>query len=315
MRFQYILFLLAGLCLLVPLSCKKDDDSTTTTPSLSGAYFTLPSFGRVGQTFTLNQIGTIVASDGTDPGELKTWWILDSDTLKTPSFTPIATGLFTVKCSVSASGYYSSALTRTIRIIDPSFEKTVTNTGISTTDPSIKDDRETLSGESRYFFVPLQNLLWFRNNLAYTGSGIAYELSDVTSYPLGRFYTWEEAMAACPEGWRLPTLEEFEALGNVSGDLMADVSMEGSKLWEFWPDVKITNSVGFSAIPSGYAIRGEDTAPAFHGFGTYAAFWTATPNPEDDTQALYRYIFVQDNDVKTASGDKASLGLSVRCVR
>ena len=31
--------------------------------------------------------------------------------------------------------------------------------------------------------------------------------------------------------------------------------------------------------------------------------------------AVYRYMYVKENEVRTASGDKASLALSVRCVR
>ena len=315
MRIHRILFLLAGLCLLAPLSCKKDETETTTKPSLSGSWFTLPVFGRVGQTFNLEQKGVIYTSDGTEPGELTTTWIVNNDTLKTTAFTPSETGIYSVKCSVSAEGYYSDVTSKSLRIIDPSFEKTVTNTGISASDPSIKDTRETIAGENRYYYTTLGETKWFRNNLAYTGSGFAYEESDVTSYPLGRYYTWEEAQSACPEGWRLPTLEEFEGLGNTAGDLMADAFMEGDRLWEFWPDVNITNKLRFSAIPSGYAICGEGTSPAFFGWSNYACFWTSTSNPDDQSQAFYRYLFVEDTDVKTTSGDKSSLALSVRCVQ
>jgi uncharacterized protein (TIGR02145 family) len=314
MRFQRILFLLAGLCLLVPQACKKEEE-TTTKPSLSGAWFNLPVFGRVGQTFNLEQKGTISTSDGKDPGTLSTLWVVDKDTLKTASFTASSTGTFTVTCTVSAAEYYSTVASRSIHIIDPSFEKTVTDTGINASDLSIQDARESIAGENRYYYLPIYGLKWFRNNLAYTGSGMAYENSDVTSYPLGRFYTWEEATTACPQGWRLPTLEEMESLGDVAGDLMADAFIEGARLWEFWPQVKITNRYYFAAIPSGYAIRGEDTSPAFFGWKKYACFWTATSNPADDSQAFYRYLFVEDPVAKTALGDKASLALSVRCVQ
>ena len=315
MRFQHILLLLAALCLLAPVSCKKEETETASQPTLSGAWFNLPAFGRVGQTFPLQQMGSIISSDNTEPETLTTYWIIEKDTLKTPSFTPETTGIYTIRCSVAAKGYYSASASRSIRIIDPSFDKSVTNTGIATTDPSIKDARESHAGENRYYYATIGERSWFRNNLAYTGSGIAYEQADVTSYPLGRYYTWEEALTACPEGWRLPTLEEFESLGDTAGDLMADASMEGARLWEFWPDVNITNKLGFSAIPSGYAIRGQGGSPAFYGWSNYACFWTATPNPADASQAFYRYLFVEDSQVKTASGDKATLGLSVRCVR
>ena len=84
-------------------------------------------------------------------------------------------------------------------------------------------------------------------------------------------------------------------------------------LWEYWPQVKITNNKWLSAIPSGYAVKGDYYQ--FSGFMQYAAFWTADSDPADATKALYRYINVNQPEVYTASADKATFAASVRCVK
>ncbi|MBR6883497.1 MAG: hypothetical protein IKN06_11110, partial [Bacteroidales bacterium] len=65
---------------------------------------------------------------------------------------------------------------------------------------------------------------------------------------------------------------------------------------------------------SGYTLVGKD-APTFKRLYDYAAFWTATESADDPSLARYRYIYVEENDVKATYGDKSSLALSVRCVR
>ena len=209
--------------------------------------------------------------------------------------------------------YYSSTSSKTIIIIDPALGKTLTGTGIEAWDDHIIDPRGIL-GESEYYYVQIGELDWFRNNLAWTGEGLAYENADVTSYPLGRYYTWDEAMEACPEGWRLPTNEEWDFLGIDAGPLMCDAYLNSKKMWEFWPDVPRTNTLALAVIPAGYALPAI-TTPTYKRLYDYAAFWTATVSEENPSMAAYRYIHVQENEVRSTYAEKGSLALSVRCVR
>ena len=84
-------------------------------------------------------------------------------------------------------------------------------------------------------------------------------------------------------------------------------------MWEYWPQVKITDAYGLAVIPAGYAVRGDYTQ--FFGLLEYAAFWTATSDPEDNTMAICRYINVNEPEVYVDSRHKASFGASVRCVQ
>ena len=141
----------------------------------------------------------------------------------------------------------------------------------------------------------------------------------------GLFYSWDEAVSACPEGWRLPDADDWKDLATahgcadtedvyagIGGKLMADAYMNDMKMWEFWPDVKITNNLRFCAIPTGYALD-ADGSYTFKGSSHYAVFWTAEENGEE--QAWCRQLYVKSNDVYKASMYKSAFRAPVRCVR
>lgn len=303
-----ILYMAAAALMILPLSCKKDDDETDSTPSLSGLTFSLDPYGGLDQTYTLKP-SSVSTSDGTSPESVGYYWILNSgsrDTTDIYTFKPDTLGTYTFLCYAFAEGYYSTSASNSIRIVDPALGATVKNTGISTL-----DDHITTDGND-YYFKQAGGLDWFRNNLANPACGIPYLHSEITSAILGRYYSWEEAMSACPEGWRLPTAEEWMGVASQAGELMADAYFLEDRMWEYWPQVPITNATGLAVIPAGYAMTGFAT-PVFKGFEDYALFWTSTE--AGDEQAVYCYLFEEDNDIHTAKGDKASLALSVRCVR
>lgn len=310
------ILLLAALCLLASCRKKDYDTSTTSYPSLSGLYFDIQPFGRVGQTFTLTPKGTTQTYVSEDPTFHYYWKINggSADTTDVFTFIPDTLGAYTIQVTAYASGFISTVYTGTVDIIDPTLGKTLTGTGIKATDPSVVDSRGGDGSENTYYYSTAGGLDFFRNNLAYTGSGRAYMDTDVTSYILGRYYTWEEAVTACPPGWRLPTLEEVQALfGSDAGAIMTDAYLNETKMWEYWPQVKVSDEDGFYAfIPSGYAnnLRG-----VFDGLYSYAAVWTSTEDPSMPGQANYFYINVKDPATHIGSGDKTSLALSVRCVR
>ena len=318
MKNRGLLYMTLALAVCAAISCKKDEDSVESKPSLYGVDFQLPTFARPGDSFQLTASG-VYTGDGKDLPETieYKWKVNDGDyqTMDTFTLKVEEVGNYTVYCQASdpSETYYSCTATKLIIVIDPAVGKTLTGTGIDINDPHITDARDK-QDENLYFYIRKGEVDWFRNNLAWTGTGVAYENSDVTSYPLGRFYTWEEAMTACPEGWRLPTDAEWSALGTDAGALSANAYLNGKQMWEYWPDVKRTNTSGLALIPAGYVLTGTGS-PSYKRIYSYAAFWTATESETDPSMARYRYIYVEDADVKATWGDKTSLALSVRCVR
>ena len=241
------------------------------------------------------------------------------------------TGTFYLRCTAYADGYYVSSSSALFTVVKTGLGESLSGRGIAVDDPSFTDARDAgvPEGENVYYYTTIGDLDWMRNGLAYTGSGVAYQRCDVMNAVAGRFYTWEEASTACPEGWRLPTEAEWtEMIGTVTGvaytpnttlagaagALMGDAYFNGDKMWEFWPEVKITNSARLAFVPFGYSVVSGDEY-AFSGTGSYSAFWTADSAPGNDSQAIYRYIYVKQPDVYLGIADKRSFGANVRCVR
>ena len=322
MKKHFLLYTTLVLAVFAAASCKKDDETTTVKPYLYGLDFDLATFARSNESFTLTPYG-VYTGDGKDIEKITykwKWKLNDGDYTEfveqdSFSFTVTEVGNYTVTCQASDpdENYYALSTSKTIIVIDPSLGKTLNGTGIALTDDHISDTRDK-AGECEYYYTPIGDLDWFRNNLAYKGSGIAYDNSDVTSYPLGRYYTWEEAMTACPEGWRLPTDEEWALLGTDGAPLTCDAYLNSKRMWEYWPGVAHTNDTGLAFIPAGYSLPAT-SSPIFKRLYTYAAFWTATESAADSRMAAYRYIYVEENTVKSSYGEKGSLALSVRCVR
>ena len=142
---------------------------------------------------------------------------------------------------------------------------------------------------------------------------------------MGRFYSWEEAMKACPDGWRLPEESDFhkaaevvtgkslslvEDWKDVNGAFMVYASFNGDQLWEYWPAVKVSNDSGFSALSFGWCNLGEKK---FQGVTKSAAFWTA--DEVNTSQAVYRYMVVDKPYFYRGIGDKDNFGASVRCIK
>ena len=318
MKRSFLTYTLLALAAVVSFSCKKDDDTTETKPYLYGTNFDLSTFARPGDSFTLTPYG-VYTEDGKELATITYKWKLGSDDwveTKTFTFTVTEVGNYAVSCQASDpdGNYYANSITKVIIVVDPAMGKTLTGNGI---DPEKDDhifDARGKAGESEYYYTHIGDLDWFRNNLAWTGAGLAYENADVTSFPLGRYYTWEEAMTACPEGWRLPTVEEWATLGNSAGPLTSDAYLNSQRMWEYWPAVSRTNATQMGIIPAGYALPAL-TKPTYTNIYKYAAFWTATESAQDPTMAAFRYMYVEEDAVLTGYGNKQSLSLSVRCVR
>jgi uncharacterized protein (TIGR02145 family) len=137
----------------------------------------------------------------------------------------------------------------------------------------------------------------------------------------GRYYTWEEAQTACPAGWRLPTDADFTALQanaqassdipGLAGKLMGDLYFNGTKMWEYWREVKITDELRFSAMPVGYG-TGTGKSFSFQGEFDYAVFWTSD---EEEDLGVCRYIYQNKDIVFRGRMSKTEFVAPVRCVR
>lgn len=326
-------FLFLGLALWVGagvFSCKKKEDTTTTLEYLKGTpLFTISPYLAPGDVLDLVP-ASVTTDDGSPAGIYWAFSFSSSvrDTTRLENGTgdgaisvtvPDTLNALTVTCAAFAKGYYNSTSSVTVAVVHG--QETLSGLGLPEDVSVFEDPRD---GQV-YPYVGIGGREWFARNLACEG-GASFRNSPAMNDVFGRYYSWNEAVRACPEGWRLPDAEDWTALAaaagiaedengvypGLSGRLMADAYMNETKMWEFFPEVKITNDLLFCAIPVGYAMD-ADGVHTFYGANTYAVFWTA--EEADAERAFCRHCYVSSPDVFKDALDKDSFLAPVRCVR
>lgn len=112
-----------------------------------------------------------------------------------------------------------------------------------------------------------------------------------------------------PEGWHVPTREEWLELENYlggqqyAGTLMKDIE---PGLWQ--TNIEASNNSGFAAIPAGGRGRLGDPSDV----GYYATWWSSTNH--DSLYAWHWGLHPDKNSTRRNPGHKAS-GFSVRCIK
>ncbi len=182
-----------------------------------------------------------------------------------------------------------------------------------------------------YSTILIGDQCWFQENLNYETQGGSWcyndEVQNCERY--GRLYTFEIAMAGnseegsrgiCPEGWRVPSDEDFKELERELG--MTRIESNDSQ-WR-GEDLKIGDvmKVSSSCTQAGESFCGSSkfnvflggsrsTAGAFRYVGTHAFFWTSTVSVGE----AWRRLFSLDNP--GVLRDKANLenGFYIRCIK
>lgn len=119
---------------------------------------------------------------------------------------------------------------------------------------TLTDNRDHQS----YKTVSIGNQVWMAENLNFkTPYSFCYDDSTSNCTKYGRLYKLYEAVAACPDGWRLPTLEDWNTLlYSVGGESVAGKKLKSSKGW--LGEGNGTDNYGFSVLPAGFRYR-EDS--------------------------------------------------------
>jgi len=134
---------------------------------------------------------------------------------------------------------------------------------------------------------------------------------------LGILYKWDALMknstlpgsqGACPNGWHIPTIEEFNALINgLGGNSVAGKKMKSTNS-AYWNDVANSdNSSGFNAHGTGWA---SGQSMIFH-YLNATMFWTST---EDGNNA--RVIQLNSDEIAfNQYTSSKSTKISCRCIK
>jgi uncharacterized protein (TIGR02145 family) len=129
---------------------------------------------------------------------------------------------------------------------------------------------------------------------------------------LYNYYATTDTRQICPEGWHVPTREEWQTLVDyLGGDNIASSKVRVPGI-VYWDHDKGTNSSGFSAL--GGSWRGDNGA-FYYSLGSGAYWWTNSTY--SSLYPFYAYLYSDPNNLRTGYGQymEKRAGLSVRCVK
>lgn len=184
-----------------------------------------------------------------------------------------------------------------------------------------------------YKIVSIGKQQWMAENLKYkVSNSYCLEGKQTNCDVLGRLYTWEVAQQVCPEGFHLPSKEEYKSLNDfVNGNNHCEsvpFSLKSSQGWgskrdnhysddETYHDHRLhcyddeydinPDRFGFSALPGRY--RNSDGQYLRTSFAAY--FWTSTPESKFNA---YSRIINSSSIFAEKSLDKKN-ALSIRCLK
>lgn len=153
-------------------------------------------------------------------------------------------------------------------------------------------------GGKTYKTTLINGQIWMAENLIFPieGSWI-YNENPEYGYLYGRLYTWEAALKACPEGWHLPSDEEWgELINNLGGEEAAYNKMLDGGV------------SGMNIRFSGY----RHEAGFFMSVERAADFWSSTEASPGN--AWLRYLVAKKEKV-FRSLDNKKCGFSVRYLK
>ena len=159
-----------------------------------------------------------------------------------------------------------------------------------------------------YKILTIGTQTWMAENLNFeTDSSFCYNDEETNCTKFDRLYMWEAAITACPGGWHLPNLTEWETLMNsVGGQTMTGKALMSTSGWD--SDGNGTDSYGFSVLPAGY----RDFKGNYKDEGSNAFVWTSTEVYSDSAY----YVSFWRGRVNVNLGDRYKYdGLSVRCLK
>ena len=321
--FRNICWILVAVALVAGTSCKKTEEEDETSQTMTGTVtFDVPYYVLKGETVTLTASGIIYPED-----VMYRWYIsgIYTDSLYFRTVTvqfPDSLGVFQVSGIALANDFYVSSSAISVTTIDTTWNTSLT--GLTATGQAVVDDRD---GKS-YRYVTLGGLDWFSQNLAWQGTGFPFKASKATAPLFGSMYTWEDAVHGdvCPEGWRVPSNEDWESLaaamnGGVALPFIdnwtglgvkasAEAYINGDRMWPYSPDNAHTNTFGWDGLPLGYTYGDGST---YMGMNNYGCWWSSSE--KDGSSAFYRYIWYDRGDFPMSYTGKSDMRINVRCVR
>lgn len=185
-------------------------------------------------------------------------------------------------------------------------------------------------------FVTICNQTWMRNNLNVsqykngdvipqvsasgwanltTGAWCYYNNDPANELTYGKLYNWYAVVdprGLAPEGWHVPTKNEWTTLIDcLGGSAVAGVKMKetGTLHW-LSPNTAANNISGFTGLPGGWRVDFGD----YSNIGIGGFWWSRTEYAISNPNAYVISLHYNDDIASTYASNK-HYGFSVRCVK
>jgi uncharacterized protein (TIGR02145 family) len=161
-----------------------------------------------------------------------------------------------------------------------------------------------------YNIIEIGGQIWFGKSLNYvTDSSYCYDHDPVNCNKYGRLYSWNVAKRACPDGWHLPTDEEWKVLESALDMPEDELDNVGYRGTDQGTQLKENGSSGFEALLSGWR---SDVFGDFSDLEVKGMYWTGTS--VSSTNVWYRELDAGETGVGRYQTLKIN-GLAIRCIK
>ena len=168
-----------------------------------------------------------------------------------------------------------------------------------------------------YKVVTIGSQTWMAENLRYAAegnSGCMREYYKKTCASEGVFYAGPVAQTACPEGWHLPSKEEYETLiATVGGASMIAAAhvLKSTSGWDL--GFNGTDEYGFRIVPDGFKVP-DDSGYDNQGQGEFAFLWTSSV--DKNSSPYYMHVSHHNEmDQLFFTSAVSLIANSVRCLK
>jgi uncharacterized protein (TIGR02145 family) len=155
---------------------------------------------------------------------------------------------------------------------------------------------------NKYVYVKIGTQTWMAENLNYDAENSKCTFNMAICAIFGGFYNWEMAKDACPSGWHLPKIDDFDKFLRLEdcrdGKCLIAIG-EGN-------NQSYTDKYGFAALLGGYIFSSSSMAMNVGGY-----WWTASEL--DNSDKAYGWVLSSSETRKEF--EKSSHFFSVRCLK
>ena len=150
---------------------------------------------------------------------------------------------------------------------------------------------------------------WKRASENNNPSWCYYNNDPTNGEKYGKLYNWHavnDSRGLAPEGWHLPSDDEWTTLTAFLAGKGAGTKMKSTSGWK--EDGNGTNESGFTGLPGGY----RNSSCSYYDIGRSGFWWASTQ--ANSYNAWYRNLYYDFGNVTRSSFSKYC-GFSVRCLK